>query len=116
MFNLISFAEVRRTTISQNSARRGGGAFNTTLSSLSITNSVVSGNKASQDGGGIFNTGAFEYFPYYYPAGHLSLVDSTISQNRAGNSGGGLFNEGSLNNANSTISGNRARFGPDIFP
>ena len=67
-------------------------------------------------GGGIFNDGGFDYYGYHYPAAYLSLVGSTISKNQAKDAGGGLFNEGSLSTTNSTISGNRARFGPDIFP
>jgi hypothetical protein len=97
------------STISKNSAQRGGGIFN--RGTLTIENSTISGNKAAEDGGGIFNS-----TNYNAPAGDLSIVDSTISENRATDSGGGLFNEGSLNVTNSTISGNKARFGPDIFP
>jgi hypothetical protein len=95
--------------ISKNSSFRGGAAFN--QGALTIENSTISGNKASDDGGGIFNASNFNA-----PAGDLSIVDSTISENRARDSGGGLFNEGFLTMSNSVISNNRARFGPDIFP
>jgi Chlamydia polymorphic membrane protein (Chlamydia_PMP) repeat len=94
------------STISKNSAFRGGGAFN--QGAFIIENSTISGNKAAEDCGGIFNSSNFNA-----PAGDLSLLDTTISENRAKDAGGGLFNEGSLTVTNSTISGNKA---PDIFP
>ena len=97
------------STISKNSAQRGGGIFNRGI--FTIENSTISGNKAAEDGGGIFNS-----TNYNAPAGDLSLLDTTISENRATDAGGGLFNEGSLTMSNSVISNNKARFGPDIFP
>jgi len=100
---------IANSTISKNSAQRGGGIFN--RGTFTIENSMISGNKAADDGGGIFNASNDTA-----PAGDLSIVDSTISENRATDSGGGLFNEGSLNVTNSTISGNKARIGSDIFP
>jgi hypothetical protein len=96
------------STISKNSAERGGGIFNQGI--LTIQGSTISGNKASDDGGGIFNSSDSNA-----PAGDLSLVDNTITQNRATDSGGGVFNEGTLNVTDSTISGNKARFGAEIF-
>jgi len=111
---------VAGSTISGNSASRGGGAFNSRSyslpASLSLTNSTISGNVASDDGGGIFNYRSYCGFYYCYFGGYLSLADSTITQNVAGDSGGGLFNEGTLSMTNSTISNNQAPNGPDIFP
>jgi hypothetical protein len=104
------------STISDNSARQGGGAFNNWFyfpATLSITNSIISGNEATDDGGGIFNRGSGCFF-YCYFGGDLSLVDSTITQNQAGDCGGGLFNEGTLSMTNSVISNNQAPVGPDI--
>jgi hypothetical protein len=100
---------IANSTISKNSAQRGAGIFN--RGTFTIENSVISDNRASDDGGGIFNASN-----YNGPAGDLSLLDTTISENRARDAGGGLFNEGSLTLSNSIISNNRARFGPDIFP
>ncbi|HEV8719623.1 MAG TPA: hypothetical protein VGW77_03175 [Candidatus Binatia bacterium] len=101
---------IANSTISKNSGGVGGGVFNKGV--LTIENSTISGNKASDDGGGIFNASNYNNAP----AGDLSLLDTTISENRAKDSGGGLFNEGSLNVTNSTISGNKAHIGPDVFP
>lgn len=97
------------STIAKNFAHRGAGVFN--QGTLTIENSALSRNRASEDGAGIFNASNDNA-----PAGDLSLVDSTISKNRARHAGGGLFNDGSLSITNSTISGNKARTGPDVFP
>jgi len=101
---------IANSTISKNSASRGGGIFN--QGTFTVENSTISGNKASDDGGGIFNSSNYNNVP----AGDLSLIDTTISENRAKDSGGGLFSQGSLNVTNSIISGNKARIGPDVFP
>ncbi|TMA93627.1 MAG: hypothetical protein E6J74_18120 [Deltaproteobacteria bacterium] len=100
---------IANSTISKNSAQRGGGIFN--RGTFTIENSTISGNKAGDDGGGIFNASN-----HNAPAGDLSIVDSTISENRAKDAGGGLFNDGSLTMSNTVISNNKARFGPDVFP
>lgn len=117
--------------ISDNKADVGGGVFNHRgydgyyssypAGHLTIENSTISGNKATGDGGGIFNAGGYvscspNLYCYSFLAGDLSLVDSTISENRAKNRAGGLFHYGSLDMSNSTISDNKARVGPDIFP
>jgi hypothetical protein len=97
------------STVSRNIGNNGGGVFNG--GNISIESSTISGNKASNDGGGIFNANNGSA-----PDGSVSLLDSTISGNTAKDSGGGLANYGSLAISNSVISGNRARFGSDIFP
>jgi len=53
-----------------------------------------------------------------YQAGKVIVVhnDKGWLKNSAKGSGGGLSNYGSLNSTNSTISGNRAPLGRDIFP
>ena len=98
------------STISKNSAPRGGGIFNAGI--FTIENSVISENKADDDGGGIFNARNYNNAP----AGDLSLLDTTISENRARDSGGGVFNEGSLVMSDTVISGNKARTGANVFP
>jgi hypothetical protein len=63
---------------------------------LTVTNSVVSGNSASQIGGGIYNNG-----------GNLLIMNSAFSGNSAGAYGGGIYNSsGSLTVINSAFSGN----------
>ena len=103
------------STISKNSGSLGGGVFNQGV--FTIENSAISGNRATDDGGGIFNSAGFsDYYGHYLPGGDLSLVGSTVSQNRAKDSGGGLVNYGSLTMSNSVISGNKAKIGADVFP
>jgi len=112
------------SAITNNSAGSGGGVFISSHynspNTFNLTNSIVSGNEASDRGGGIFNSGDYTrcgfYYCYFYAGGVLSLVDSTITQNLAYQSGGGLFNYGSLNMTNSVISNNQAPVGSDIFP
>jgi hypothetical protein len=58
-----------------------------------LNNSLVSGNRAVDDGGGVFNTG------------DLTVTDNTIKQNTASR-GGGIHNEGVLVVTNSTIHNN----------
>ncbi len=60
---------------------------------LMLTNSTVSGNTTSGNGGGISNSG------------WLTLTNSTVSGNSA-ESGGGIDNQGTLTLTNSTVSGN----------
>jgi hypothetical protein len=91
----------------------GGGVFNS--GTLSIKNSVVSGNRTNNNGGG---GGIDNYY-----GGTVTIENSTISGNRAFQ-GGGVSNtpffyssgvSGSLTIINSTISGNIADRGGGIF-
>jgi hypothetical protein len=72
----------------------GGGISN--AESLTLSNSVVSGNTAEKYGGGIANLGGAT----------LTVAHSTLSSNSADYGGGGLINGGDLTLINSTLSGN----------
>jgi len=80
-----------------------GGIANSGI--VTITNSVISSNSASNEGGGILSA-----------IGELTITNSTISGNRAGGfgtnnwpgRGGGIYADGSVTISNSTISGNSA--------
>ncbi len=93
-----------RVTVSANTASgaasgKGGGIYN--ASSLTISQSTISGNTAENDGGGIFNTAA----------GTATIQNSTISGNKADDAGGGIFNAGTggvTNISYSTIASNTA--------
>src|SRR5438552_1128349 len=75
-----------------------GGGINNASATLTVTDSIISGNSAGGDGGGIFSTNA-----------HLTVTNSTISDNSAGTGGGIFYNGGgTLTVMNSTISGNSA--------
>jgi hypothetical protein len=77
--------------------RKGGGILNEE-GRLTLTNSIVAGNRA-EHGGGIFNSG------------RLTLLNSLVLGNQA-DVGGGIFNDQSstLVVINSTISGNTAHW------
>src|SRR5262249_49849217 len=82
----------------------GGAIAQSASSSVAVTDSVVSGNFASNSGGGL----------YVYFDGGLNVTTSTISGNTAaGFGGGGIYFYGTPTTANftvtnSTISGNKA--------
>jgi len=72
----------------------GGGIYILEGSTVTLSNSTVSGNKADW-GGGIFNRGT------------VTLTNSTVSGNEASELGGGIYNAfNTLNLTNSTVSGN----------
>jgi CSLREA domain-containing protein len=83
-----------------------GGLLINETTILNLTNSTVSNNTTSQDGGGITNSGI------------LNLTNSTVSNNTTPQNGGGIvnLNSGVLRLNNSTVSGNTAyRDGGGIF-
>ncbi len=96
---------ITNSIISGNSAQNshGGGINNSGM--LTITNSTISGNWAQADhGGGINNNGT------------LTITNSSISGNTAQGyySGGGVNNFGTLTITGSTISGNSALYGAGV--
>jgi hypothetical protein len=77
----------------------GGAVYN--RSTLTLTNTVISGNTADSEGGGLFN----EF------GGTLTLVNSTVSGNSTpAGCCAGLETGGTLNLVNTTVSGNTASF------
>ncbi len=104
---------------------RGGGISNVDNGTLTITDSIISGNKAEDDGA-IRNLGTLEVSNstlsgntsngtaggIYNDNGATATVsDSTFSENSAPD-GGGIFNSGgTLEVNNSTFSGNRSTVG-----
>ncbi len=113
------------STLSGNSADRGGGIFNTNTGTATLTSSTLSGNSADR-GGGIFNGGTVTITSstlsgnsaYYYlggggggifNGGTATISSSTLSGNSAGRYGGGISNYGTATISNSTLSGNSAR-------
>jgi hypothetical protein len=79
-----------RSTVSNNSARDGGGVRN--LDTLTVINSTVSSNTVNGTGGGIRDT----------QNANMTLNSNIISGNAA-NSGGGVFNIGFVNIANTIV-------------
>jgi len=85
---------IERATISQNNGTYAGGGILSYGSSVSISDSSISGNT----GGGINST-----------YGPLAVADSAIVENQSPYNGGGISHlEGDLTVTNSTISGNSA--------
>jgi hypothetical protein len=86
------------STISGNTATEpAGGIFNG--GTLTLINSVVSGNTVTVTGGGIYNQGT------------LTLINSIVSHNTGGS---GIYNQGTLTLTNSTVSDNTAVDGGGI--
>ena len=90
--------------VSGNTGRNGGigSSVGSSGDTLTLTNSTVSGNTGSTGGGGIYNF-----------SGTATLLNSTVSGNTAtGNDGGGgIINQGTISLTNSTVSGNTATDG-----
>ncbi|EMI18592.1 extracellular nuclease [Rhodopirellula maiorica SM1] len=95
------------STISANSAtNEGGGLWNSGEGTLAVTRSTVSGN-ISADGGGIFNDGT---------SGDITITNSTIAANTATINGGGINSEGAdVTLTSVTIAGNTAVIGGGIY-
>ena len=92
---------IQHGNIISNTTGSGGGGGIANGGTLTVTNSTLSGNTASGNGGyggGIFNSGT------------LTVTNSTFSGNAAV-VGGGIFSFGTLTVTNSTFSGNIAKSG-----
>ncbi len=97
-----------------------GGIYN--FGTLTINNSIISGNRSSNGGGGIHNAGpltinnsTFSSNNAFTGAGihnnsssTVTVSNSTFSGNSAGNSGGVLYNDGTATISHGTLSGNSA--------
>jgi hypothetical protein len=99
-----------KSTIDHNSARSGGGIYNTNGAVIVMINSTISGNYANTDGGGIYSYGA------------INIYNSTIAFNQADadgdlvGEGGGIHSEaaGTFNLRNSVVAGNYLNSIPHI--
>ena len=89
--------ELDNSTVSGNSASEYGGGLFSSASSLGVSYSSLSGNQADTGGGA------------YNKSGTMTLSNSTVSGNKA-SAGGGLYNgeNGSVTLSNSTLFGNSA--------
>lgn len=90
-----------------------GGAIYNDEGVVNINGSTISGNQASSDGGGIYNSNS--------NGSHIvTITNSTISDNQATTRGGGIFNFtgagfSTVNVINSLISNNRAQHGGGFY-
>jgi hypothetical protein len=93
------------TTVSGNTASNAGGGISN-IGRATLINSTVSGNSSLNWGGGVMNNSAGD------PGANLTLINSTVSGNHADRDGGGIYN-GDTSAAslfNSTIANNVADF------
>jgi CSLREA domain-containing protein len=95
---------ISASVIASNAATgNGGGLYTDVDSTLTLTNSTVSGNTAAAGAGFFHNT-------------TLNVVNSTVSANIASLGGGGIYNKtGVANITNSTITNNTASTGGGIL-
>ncbi len=106
--NITANVVINAVTITRGRGGFGGGIANSVGGNLTLNNSVISFNAATNTGGG-FNTD-----------GTLTLNNSTVSNNSASVSGGGISNGGTVSNGggvtlnNSTVSNNTAANGGGI--
>jgi len=104
-----------------NTAQWGGGLYNDPSGIVMVTDSVLTANTSSSQGGGLVNHGTltvtrsiFERNTSAWGGGLANtgslpaLTASTFVSNTASDSGGGLGNSGILTATNSTFSGNTA--------
>ncbi|NJO19182.1 MAG: DUF4347 domain-containing protein [Spirulinaceae cyanobacterium RM2_2_10] len=91
-------------TITRGNTTTNGGAIagESNNSIITVQNSQIIGNRANQNGGGIFSTGV------------LNLFNTTVSNNQA-NLGGGIFNDGVANINASSVSKNQANNGGGFY-
>lgn len=103
---------IRASIISGNSAYwNGGGIAN--MGKVTVTSSTLFGNTAIKGkGGGIHNYGNFSKGTW--TSAILSLANGTILNNTA-NTGGGIYNDGTASLDDSNISENRANSGGGIY-
>jgi hypothetical protein len=95
-------------TITGGSANKGGG-INAYNALLTVNNCIVTGNYASDSGGGIYIGGSYSV---------LTASNSTISNNAAFYAGGGVatFNFGAaVTIQQSSLTGNSAKYGGGVF-
>ncbi len=92
-------ATIRNSTISGNSAPSGGGIH---ADDVTLHQSTVSNNVASNKGGGVF-------------ADNATLTQSTVSGNSATLYGGGVYVRADATLTGSTVSGNFARRGGGVY-
>jgi len=98
----ISGLTMQNGTAPDPTAPFGGGIRN--FGTLTLTNTVVSHNGTTGEGGGIHNSG-----------GTLTIVGTTISENFSGNGGGIMNKDGAtVSITNSTLAGNFAGVGGGI--
>lgn len=102
-FQVNSFSTLRLNGVTLSNGKVSGGFLGGALYNRGVIymeNGVLAGNRADNNGGGLFNSSEAAF----------SATNSTLSGNSALN-GGAIFNWGSVLIINSTLTGNSASFG-----
>jgi hypothetical protein len=103
---LFSSLSIMNCTFAGNSAGIDGGAIDGACESITITGSTFTGNQAIGDSGGAMNL----------QSNSISISNCTVNNNSASYQGGGLFiDPTTLAIVSSTISGNLAPTGADLY-
>jgi parallel beta-helix repeat protein/predicted outer membrane repeat protein len=103
---------IQNSVLSGNTATNNGGAVYVRYVSgpVLIQHTQITGNTATNNGGGV---------AFYETNGDVTIDQSTISGNTAGQGGGGIYlydtNAGTFTVQNSTVSGNNAADGAGVF-
>ena len=103
VFHIVGTLSVTISDVTISGGNAFGGGVRNDGGRLIMATSVISGNNASIDAGGIYNSGV------------LTITNSMFISNTAGFSGGGIRNDGTLTLAGSTLSGNNASGGGGVY-
>ncbi len=104
---LIGQATFNHVTVTGNRSYDGGALANGPMATLTLNDSVVTGNTASDDGGGVYNSGTLVL--------KNSIVSSNIAQGQS-LGGGGIYNDsGTVSLNQSQLVGNLAFEGGGIY-
>ncbi len=105
--------KIINSVINGNKATLGGGIMNSNNGVVTLIGASVVNNHSGGEGGGILN--GHDDIPNSLNS-KLVIINSTLSGNNSGDTGGGLENwTPNLSIQNSTISGNKARYGGGFF-
>ena len=107
---------ISNSTLSGNSASEGGGIYCGSYSDgvvvLTINDSTFSENNDASKGGGIYNG---SYYSDNYGIATVDITGCEFFRNSASNGGGIYSSTGTLTLTNSTLSDNSASYGGGIF-
>ncbi|MBN3950895.1 MAG: right-handed parallel beta-helix repeat-containing protein [Nostoc sp. NMS7] len=120
-----SVTSIKNSVITNNTAMQGGGI--STNIDLIVSNSIISGNKATYQGGGIYDDGGG--IPSSPSTGNIIVTNSQINDNstEAQGYGGGIYNvtdsaaygpngiSATITVSHSTINGNNSYYGGGIY-
>lgn len=111
VFIFNGYTKINKSSIWGHSAARGGGIYFQSIKQAQITNSTISHNNASREGGGLFLSPGNNFIS------GLKILNSTLTMNNSLN-GGGIYilDTSNINISNTIVCGNTASSsGNDIY-